>query len=165
MDSSSNAGKRKSLPTEAAAKRTKMVTNYENYGEDSQRFLICKWVLDHVGRFGWGSTPVSSENKKKAWLELWEYANQVVGLAFPSVDRIMKFIKTIRQSIFEKMKSGGKELNEYEKILFEAMTNPERVPEEEPEQQATHGGMSSLNLSPFLGYSDDGSYLLSLELN
>jgi len=151
MDEKSNGGsKRKSSQnkqqvTDLGGKRSKMaqlLTDYESYGDEGQRYLICKWVLDNVGRFGWGSAPVTSENKKAAWLELWEYANHVVGLTFPSVDRIMKFIKTIRQSIFEKMKDGKRELNDYEKVLFEAMTNPERIPAAaEPDKPTVHDGV------------------------
>ena len=73
-------------------------------GDDAQKLLICLWILRNVARLGWGRTQVSAETKKTAWTDLWRYATSPeVGVQYPSIDKVMRFVKLVRKSIVEKV--------------------------------------------------------------
>ena len=51
----------------------------------------------------------------------------------------MKFIKLVRKAVFEKVngRQKGEALTPYEKVLLEAMTNPEGRKKEPPKEEPT----------------------------
>ena len=61
-----------------------------------------------MARLGWGRTQVSAETKKSAWTDLWRYATSPeVGVQYPSIDKVMRFVKLVRKSIVEKVSKSN----------------------------------------------------------